>query len=52
MMADNNEDIYYASGFGGNFIIIDEEHDLVIVTRWLEPSKREEMIKFVHEALK
>lgn len=33
------EDIYYAAGFGGNFIIIDKTHDLVVVTRWLEPRK-------------
>lgn len=34
-----SETIYYAAGFGGNFIIIDKENDMVIVTRWLEPSK-------------
>ncbi len=34
-----SEDIFYAAGFGGNFIIIDKENDLVVVTRWLEPSK-------------
>ena len=34
-----SEDIYYAAGFGGNFIVVDKEHDLVVVTRWLEPSK-------------
>ena len=39
--------IYYASGYGGNFIVIDNEHDLVIVTRWLEPSKLGEFVKLV-----
>jgi CubicO group peptidase (beta-lactamase class C family) len=39
--------IYLAEGFGGNFIIIDNEHDLVIVARWLEPSKVGEFIKLV-----
>jgi CubicO group peptidase (beta-lactamase class C family) len=34
-----SEDIYYAAGFGGNFIVVDMAHDLVVVTRWLEPSK-------------
>jgi len=33
------ETVYYAAGFGGNFIVIDETNDLVVVTRWLEPSK-------------
>lgn len=45
------EDIFYAAGFGGNFIIIDGERDLVIVTRWLEPSKIEELVKMVYTAL-
>jgi CubicO group peptidase (beta-lactamase class C family) len=39
--------IYTAEGFGGNFIVVDNEHDLVIVARWLEPSKLAEMIKLV-----
>lgn len=34
-----SEKIYYAAGFGGNFIVIDPEKDLVVVTRWLEPNK-------------
>lgn len=46
-----SEEIYYAAGFGGNYIIIDPEHDLVIVTRWLEPSKRGEFLQKVMEAV-
>ncbi len=34
-----SENIYYAAGFGGNFIVIDKENDVVAVTRWLEPNK-------------
>lgn len=44
--------VYYAAGFGGNFIIVDAEQDLVIVTRWLEPSEMAEMTKLVLDALK
>jgi len=40
-----SEDIFYAAGFGGNFIIIDKENDLLVVTRWLEPSKIEEFMQ-------
>lgn len=29
-------DIYYAAGFGGNYIVIDKAHDLVVVTRWMD----------------
>jgi CubicO group peptidase (beta-lactamase class C family) len=39
--------VYLAVGFGGNFIVIDNEHDLVMVARWLEPSKVGEFIKLV-----
>ena len=46
------ESVYYAAGFGGNYIVIDKEHDLVIVTRWLEPSKMGEMVRMVMEAMK
>lgn len=46
-----SEDIYYAAGFGGNFIVIDKANDLVIVTRWLEPSKMGEMVKLVMDAV-
>ena len=35
------EHVFYAAGFGGNFIIVDQEEDFVVVTRWLEPSKIE-----------
>lgn len=46
-----SENIYYAAGFGGNFIVIDKENDLVVVTRWLEPNKMGEFMKLVNEAL-
>jgi CubicO group peptidase (beta-lactamase class C family) len=39
--------VYIAEGFGGNFIVVDNEHDLVMVTRWLEPSKLGEFMKLV-----
>ena len=42
--------IYSADGFGGNFIVIDTEHDLVIVTRWLEPNKIGELVRLVISA--
>ncbi|MDB4584416.1 beta-lactamase family protein [Draconibacterium sp.] len=43
--------IFYAAGFGGNYIVIDQENDLVVVTRWLEPSKMGALVKLVYEAL-
>lgn len=41
------EDVFYAAGFGGNFIIVDRKNDLVVVTRWLEPSTVGEFMKKV-----
>lgn len=42
--------IYTAEGFGGNFIVVDKDRDMVIVARWLEPSKMGEFIKMVIRA--
>lgn len=46
-----SENIYYAAGFGGNFIIIDKANDLVVVTRWLEPKMIGEFMKKLTAAL-
>lgn len=47
----DDESIYYAAGFGGNFIVIDKTNDLVIVTRWLEPNKIGPMVQLVLDSL-
>lgn len=47
-----SEDIYYAAGFGGNFIVIDKANDLVVVTRWLEPNKIGEFMTKVNAAFR
>jgi len=46
-----SRDIYYANGFGGNFIVIDNEHDLVIAVRWLDPQKLGEFVRLVISAV-
>jgi len=46
-----SEELYYAAGFGGNFIIIDEAEQMVIVTRWLAPSQVGTFVKMVREAM-
>ncbi len=45
------EDIYYAAGFGGNYIVVDEANQLVIVTRWLQPSQMGSFVKKVRSAM-
>jgi len=39
--------LYYAAGFGGNFIVVDDQNGIVIVTRWLQPSQIGEMVRLV-----
>jgi CubicO group peptidase (beta-lactamase class C family) len=43
--------IYYAVGYGGNYIVVDEEHDLVLVTRWLDTSRISDLVKLVISAV-
>ncbi|WP_421869363.1 serine hydrolase domain-containing protein [Marinoscillum sp.] len=42
--------LFYAAGFGGNYIVVDQEQDLVIVTRWLEPSQIGELVKTIYSS--
>ena len=46
-----SEDIYYAAGFGGNFIVIDRANNLVVITRWLEPSKIASLMGLLQDAM-
>lgn len=43
--------VYYAAGFGGNYIIVDEENDLVIVTRWLDSASLGEFAKKIYNTM-
>lgn len=51
VMKDVSKNIYYADGFGGNYIVIDNEHDLVIVARWLDSSRLGDLVKLVINAI-
>lgn len=44
-------DLYYANGFGGNYIIIDNAHDMVIVTRWMEGKKLGDLVNMAIRAV-
>jgi len=41
------ENIYYGAGFGGNYVVIVPDHDLVIVVRWIDSSKIGEFVNKV-----
>jgi len=49
-LKDAPERIYYASGFGGNFIVVDEQNDLVVVVRWMP--NLNDFLKIVLDAVK
>ena len=44
------EKVYYAAGFGGNYIVIDKQNELVIVTRWLEPRYLKDFLNKLYSA--
>jgi len=46
-----SDQVYYGSGFGRNFLVVDKENNIVLVTRWLEPSKIGEMVKLVLDSV-
>jgi len=43
--------IYYAAGYGGNYIVIDKEHDLVVVTRWMADDKIDEVLELIIKSI-
>jgi CubicO group peptidase (beta-lactamase class C family) len=45
------ENAYYAAGFGGNFIVVLPDQELVVVVRWLEPSKMASFMSLLMKAL-
>ncbi|MEM1339373.1 MAG: serine hydrolase [Bacteroidota bacterium] len=46
-----SERLFYAAGFGGNFVVVDQENNLVIVTRWLEPQKIGDFLQLLYGAM-
>lgn len=51
-MSNLSENGFYAAGFGGNYIMVEPDHDLVIVLRWCEPSKSNTALGLIKDALK
>lgn len=43
--------VYHAAGFGGNYIVIDNEHDLVIVARWMDSSKMGALVELIIKSI-
>jgi len=43
--------LFNASGFGGNYIVIDQERDLLVVVRWLDSSKMVEFFQMIFDSM-
>jgi hypothetical protein len=43
--------MFTAAGFGGNYIVIDNANDLVVVTRWMDDSKMGDFMKLVEQSI-
>ena len=43
--------IYFAAGFGGNYIVVIPDKNIVVVTRWLEPKKLNEFIERLYKLI-
>jgi hypothetical protein len=47
-----NDSAYFAEGFGGNFIIISTEYNLLVVIRWIDYKKTEELMNMILKSIK
>lgn len=47
---DVSPEIYYAVGFGGNYIVIDQKNDVVVVARWMDDSKMGDLMKLIQQS--
>ena len=44
-------EIYFAAGFGGNYIVVDNKNDLVVVARWMDDSKMGELMYLIEQSI-
>jgi len=45
------EHVFYAAGFGGNYIVVDQENDMVVVLRWVDSSNLGELMSKIYSAV-
>lgn len=43
--------VYSAQGYGGNYIVIDPDNELIVVTRWMDDTKMGDLLGLVMRAL-
>lgn len=44
--------LFYASGMGGNYVVVDQEKDIVIVLRWVNPARFRELTGMIMNAVR
>ena len=50
-MSNLSKEGFYAAGFGGNYIIVEPDEDLVIVLRWCNPPDANDMLGLIKAAM-
>lgn len=50
-MAGVPDHVFYGAGFGGNYVVVDQKNNMVVVTRWLEPSKLGDFLAKVYKSM-
>jgi CubicO group peptidase (beta-lactamase class C family) len=43
---------FWAAGLGGNLLLADPEHELVVVLRWIEAASRDEVLRSIIEVVR
>lgn len=44
-------EIYFAAGAGGNYIVVDNQNDLLVVVRWIDDSKMGDFMSLVEQSI-
>jgi len=50
-MKNISPNVYFALGYGGNYIIVDKEHDLVVVARWMDDTKMGDVLNLIIQSI-
>jgi len=50
-MEDVPDHVFYGAGFGGNYVVVDQENNMVVVTRWLQPSQLGKFLAKVYKSM-
>lgn len=46
-----SSDLYYAAGAGGNYIVVDQKNDLLVVVRWMDDGKMGDLLDLIEQSV-